>query len=752
MMHPKQEVPEVAFSRVRVRWLALALALLTSPVAAGAQGPTAGPPVESPEQSIEGARYVPGEVIVQYRGGAPKAQRARALERAGGVTIRRLRPAAEGRGGLELARVASGRPAPEAARLLQSDPAVEYAEPNWIYMEDAASNDPRYTDGTLWGLCGDASSPANAYGSQAAEVWAGGNVGSTSVHLGLMDRGIDFYHPDIGANVWTNPYDPADGRDNDGNGYVDDIHGWDFANDDNSIYDGMDSSDTCTESHGTHVAGTMGAVGGNGRGVVGVNWRVNIISAKFMGDTQGTTANAVRALDYLIDLKRRHGLNIPAVNNSWGGVSYSQALSDAIGRARAVGMLFVASAGNSSDDNDSTQRYPSSYPHDNVVAVSATNRSGGLADFSNYGEMSVDIGAPGDGVYSTLPRNTYGSMSGTSMAAPHVTGGIGLYAAGNPGASMAQIKSAILSTVVPTSGLAGKVSTGGRMNLSKALTIKRSTVGGINGRVTDAAGRPVAGATVRVLGTALTATTSSTGSYQIIWVPLGTWQVSAQAGGYSWQTKTTSVRANIFSPVSYALAAGPAPLNTRITDGPDGKRGSSSATFTFVANRSGVSFECSRDYGSWTACSSPKTYTGLSTGSHSFRVRAKDSAGNVDPTSSKLSWSVDFTRPTVTTISPGSGATGVSVSANPWAKFGESMDSGSINANTMILTRSGSTTPIAATVRYEFLCRRALLNPVSNLAPGTTYTVRIRAGSTGVDDGAGNSLSSDKVWSFTTAR
>lgn len=417
------------------------------------------------------AESVPGEMLVQFRSGASPADMARAVGRVRAEVIetvleRSRRP--DGKGELVLVRYQPDFTPAAAQRALAADPAVEFAEPNYIYTHQATSNDPYYTGGSLWGMYGDATSPANQYGSQAGEAWAAGHTGSNTVCVGIIDEGVQWSHEDLAANIWINPYDPANGIDDDGNGYVDDIRGWDFDGNNNTTYDGTQ------DDHGTHVAGTIGAVGGNGKGVAGVVWSVKIITAKFLGRRGGTTANAVKAVDYLTDLKNRHGLNIVATNNSWGGGGYSQALYDAIERANQAGILFIAAAGNGGsdgvgDDNDKTPSYPASYTNSNIIAVAAITSTGAKASYSNYGAASVDIGAPGSGIYSTLPNRTnngYGSYSGTSMATPHVTGAAALYAASHPGALAATIRNAILSSAVPTASLAGKCVTGGRLNVS----------------------------------------------------------------------------------------------------------------------------------------------------------------------------------------------------------------------------------------------------------------------------------------------
>ncbi|GAB3528555.1 hypothetical protein GCM10027443_06630 [Pontibacter brevis] len=425
---------------------------------------------ESQAMASRGQEFVANEVLVKFKAGTSEEARAAALARISGkVKEHILTKTMERFGDREgFLLVHTPMAALEAISKIKGGAEIEFAEPNYIYQHHAASNDPYYTNGSLWGMYGDATSPANQYGSQAGEAWATGHTGSASVVVGVIDEGIQYTHPDLDKNIWTNPNDPVDGVDNDGNGYVDDIHGWDFDGNDNEVYDG--GSRGSLDDHGTHVAGTIGAKM-DGAGVVGVNWTVTMISCKFLGRRGGTTANAVKAVDYLTDLKTRHNMNIVASNNSWGGGGFSQALYDAISRANAQEILFVAAAGNGGsdgvgDDNDVTASYPSNYELDNIIAVAAITSSGDKSSFSNYGAKTVDLGAPGSGVYSTTAFNTYSSYSGTSMATPHVTGGVALWAASNPGATAAQMKNAILSSTVPTASLAGKTVTGGRLDVS----------------------------------------------------------------------------------------------------------------------------------------------------------------------------------------------------------------------------------------------------------------------------------------------
>lgn len=415
-----------------------------------------------------GRAHADGELLVKYRDGASASNRQAVNQGLGAQKLETVRPGNAKKGELALLKLPKGMDLAAAISAINDDPAVEYAEPNWTYQHQAASNDTYYTNGSLWGMYGDGSTPANQYGSQAGESWAAGHTSCGNVIVGVIDEGIYYQHEDLAANIWTNPYDPADGVDNDGNGYVDDIRGWDFDGNSNNINSGGANDD-----HGTHVAGTIAGAGGNGKGVAGVCWSgIKLISGKFLGRRGGNTANAIKAIDYFNDLKARHGLNIVATNNSWGGGGYSQALSDAIDRAAAANILFIAAAGNDSvncEGNTSGACYPAAYANSNVLSVAAIRSTGALV--YNYGVTTVDIGAPGYGIWSTVPKSSkgkvasgYASYSGTSMATPHVSGAAALYASTRPGATAADIKAAIMSNAVPTPSLQGKTVTGGRLN------------------------------------------------------------------------------------------------------------------------------------------------------------------------------------------------------------------------------------------------------------------------------------------------
>ncbi|MNR96959.1 Thermophilic serine proteinase precursor [compost metagenome] len=434
-------------------------------------------PIPESAQKAEQPKFVPGEILVKFKDGDKTTSKIKssALSLIEGNIVETIQTNAmktasmdKGSSRGDLLLVSSKLGTMEAIARLENLPEIEYAEPNWVYQHYATSNDTYYSNGSLWGMYGDASSPSNQYGSQAAEAWTSGNTGSKAVWIGIIDEGYMFTHEDLAANAGTNPGEvSSNGIDDDGNGLVDDVYGWDFAGKNNTVFDGVE------DDHGTHVAGTIGAAGGNGKGVAGVTWNVKLLNAKFLGTNGGTTANAIKAVDYFTDLKQRHGINLVATNNSWGGGGYSKGLYDAIERANLAGILFIAAAGNATNNNDNTASYPASYTNSNIIAVASITNTGAISGFSNYGATTVDIGAPGSGINSCVPKRSqgkivsaYASYNGTSMATPHVTGAAALYAASHPGATGASIKNAILSSTIPTASLSNKCTSGGRLNVS----------------------------------------------------------------------------------------------------------------------------------------------------------------------------------------------------------------------------------------------------------------------------------------------
>ncbi len=358
---------------------------------------------------------------------------------------------------------------------------VQYVEPNYIVsiekpihdkdfarsVEDSplAPNDPRF--GQLWGLNNTGNnSPDGARGVSGADIQAFKaweiTKGDRRVKIAIIDTGMDYNHEDLKANVWTNEAElnGKPGVDDDGNGYVDDIHGYDFANKDGDPMDG--------HGHGTHCAGTIGAIHDNGIGVAGVMANVTMMPVKFLTDDgSGTTADAVLAIDYATKM----GVDI--MSNSWGGGGRSEALFDAIKRASDKGILFVAAAGNDATDNDQSPHYPSNYESPNVISVAAHTNGDGLASFSCYGQRTVHVAAPGNKILSTVTHNGYDVYSGTSMATPHVSGVLGLLLSKEAGLTVAEVKERLLRTSEPIRAYRKKTISGGRINAYNLLTNTR---------------------------------------------------------------------------------------------------------------------------------------------------------------------------------------------------------------------------------------------------------------------------------------
>jgi subtilisin family serine protease len=425
--------------------------------------PAAGSAVRTPiaHEPPAKAEAVSGELIVGFEEGVSVRGQRKALARAAVASKREFEQI-----DAALVSVRADRLEETLARL-QADPRVRYAEPNYLIQaadHGSTPNDPSFHQ--QWGLDNFGQTVNGSPGTadadiDAEEAWTVTH-GSAGVVVGILDTGLDVSHPDLAGNVWVNPGEDCagcrtDGLDNDGNGYVDDWRGWDFVNHDNNPTD--------DNGHGTHVAGIIGAVGNNSVGVTGVNWDVQLMPLKFLDAAgSGTTADAVAALLYAT----ANGADL--TNNSWADAPFSQAMLDAIGQADAADSLFVAAAGNDGLDRDTYTDYPAAYDAPNIVVTAATDANDARAWFSGYGARTVDLGAPGVNVYSTWRLGNYKYASGTSMATPHVAGVAALANAAFPAASDLGVKALLLRTADANASLAGRTTTGGRLNANAAVT------------------------------------------------------------------------------------------------------------------------------------------------------------------------------------------------------------------------------------------------------------------------------------------
>jgi subtilisin family serine protease len=433
-----------ARGRLRSALALAALAVATTLGALLSGGPTTGLADDPPDS-------VPGQLIVAFKPTATDKQEQKAVDRVDATVEQRIES-------IDGALVSVDPDETDAAaEELTRQRAVQFVEPNYVLHAHRLPNDRLF--GEQWGLrnVGQYGGKAGAdiHATDAWDVTTGAGV-----TVAVVDTGIDFQHSDLAANAWNNPADPQNGVDDDHNGFVDDVHGADFVNEDSNPSDDA--------GHGTHVAGIIGARGNNASGVSGVNWDAKLMGLKFLdADGEGNTADAANAIDYAVS----HGARV--INASWGGPAFSQALYQAVRRAGDKGVLFIAAAGNDGHNADTKPDYPAAFDLPNVISVAATDAQDHLVDFSNYGVASVDLAAPGDDIESTVPPATdssgYASFSGTSMATPFVAGAAALYLSKFPQATADQVRNAILQNVDKLPSLAGKVSTGGRLDIARML-------------------------------------------------------------------------------------------------------------------------------------------------------------------------------------------------------------------------------------------------------------------------------------------
>jgi len=412
--------------------------------------------------------YAKDSILVRFRSTPTATARLSSLSRVQGSIVDRNSDGVHdafanlASGELAAVRLGPGVDVETAIAELRKDPSVLYAEPNYIVHANAIPNDPRFPE--LYGLDNNGQTGGTADADiDAPEAWDV-SVGNPDVVVGVVDTGIDYTHEDLAGNMFVNPNEIAgNGVDDDGNGVIDDVHGF------NAITGSGDPFDD--HSHGTHCSGTIGAVGNNGVGVAGVNHDVTIMGLKFLSaGGSGTLEDAIEAINYAVGMKNA-GVNLRVLSNSWSGGGFTQALLDSITSASNADILFVAAAGNSGSDNDQFPTFPANYDAPNVVSVAATDHNDALAFFSCFGATTVDLGAPGVDVLSTTPGNTYSLFSGTSMATPHVAGVAALVLSVNPTLNVTALRDVVLNSGDPIAALQGNTVTGRRANAAGALSL-----------------------------------------------------------------------------------------------------------------------------------------------------------------------------------------------------------------------------------------------------------------------------------------
>ncbi|MEW6584915.1 MAG: S8 family serine peptidase [Nitrospirota bacterium] len=423
---------------------------------------------------MDTGHYKDGELLVKFKSGVKSAASAAVHQGIGSTVIKKYATLSK----LEHVKLPAGLSVKDAVMRYMSDPNVEYAEPNYIWRTASIiPNDTYFANQWSFHNTGD-----YAYGTAGADINMPGawevTIGSGDLTVAVLDTGIDYSHSELVWNVWRNLGETncVDGIDNDSNGFIDDCQGWDFISGDSDPFD--------DNGHGTHVAGVIGAKGNNSSGIAGIMWLTNMMALKVCDD-EGfcDISSIVGAIDYAVFMKTNKGVNVRVMNASLGGSGFSTASLEAIERANAAGILFVAAAGNGGDDgigdnNDIAPVYPASYNLPNIIAVAATDQDDNRVSFSNFGPTSVDVAAPGTYIFSTVPNwwsefagfGVLEFFAGTSMAAPHVTGLAGSLSAYYNHLTYDKIRTMVLRYVDVLPTLNGWIFTGGRINAGRALT------------------------------------------------------------------------------------------------------------------------------------------------------------------------------------------------------------------------------------------------------------------------------------------
>jgi len=418
------------------------------------------------------AETIPGEFLVKYESRRATSLQAltKKLEQKLGVgsvaEVRELKSDQD----IQVIKMKDPSLTQIAMETLRATKGVLHVEPQYIYRTQAEGdgstwfadlvNDPSVTK--QWAIKNEGQADANGQlGIPGVDlgvlhVWRKGIMGDKRIVVAVIDTGVDYNHPDLKANIFTNPGEiPGNGIDDDHNGFIDDVHGWNFQSHTNDPLDDHD--------HGSHCSGVIGAEGNNAQGVTGLNHQVSILPVKFLGPSGGSTEGAIESINYATMMK----VNI--MSNSWGGGGASELLKEAIAKARDQGILFVVAAGNSHANNETASFYPANYDVDNVLSVAATDNRDQLASFSNYGAKKVHVAAPGVKIFSTVKNGGYDQMSGTSMATPQVAGIAALMLSRKPHLTYQELKQRLIDTSVPVSGLKGKVQAAGRVSAYNAV-------------------------------------------------------------------------------------------------------------------------------------------------------------------------------------------------------------------------------------------------------------------------------------------
>ncbi|MDQ3321376.1 MAG: S8 family serine peptidase [Acidobacteriota bacterium] len=401
-------------------------------------------------QFVFGQNYAGGELLVKYKNGTASRAATKSSEQIGARVVEEFPDLKWQR-----VKLPANLSLTEAIKFYKSNREVETVQPNFYYYLQNTPNDARVSE--LYGM----------RKISALSAWDL-TTGSAAVVVANIDTGVKYTHEDLAQNMWRNAGEiPNNGADDDGNGFIDDYYGWDF------FYNDADPSDE--DGHGTHTSGTIGALGNNSLGVVGVNWNVRVMAIKIYNPSgYGTTsAMLINAYNYIRMMKNR-GVNIRVTNNSYGGCDeacgYDQATKDAIDALGDAGILQVFAAGNNGRNIETTPFYPASYTTPSILSVAASDQNDNRAGFSNFGTTSVDLAAPGVGILSTvMSAGNYGSLSGTSMATPHAAGSAALLASYNPNLSAASLKATLMNTVDAFPQWNGVVKSGGRLNVARAL-------------------------------------------------------------------------------------------------------------------------------------------------------------------------------------------------------------------------------------------------------------------------------------------